>query len=77
MVTSDVAHSRHSTHSIGDEKWRDTGLLPLLITLNVKVEDAYEEMLKIIPTSYVEPYEIPPTENPISDDNDDDKDKCF
>ena len=38
------------------------------ITLNVKVGDAYEKMLKILPTSYLEPYNITPAENPISDD---------
>ena len=43
----------------------------------MKSGDAYEKMLKILPTSYLEPYKVPPTENPISDDNDVDKDKCF
>ena len=28
------------------------------ITLNVKLGDAYEKMLKILGTSYLEPYEI-------------------
>ena len=45
--------------------------------LNVNIRDAYEKMLKILPTSYPEPYKIPPTENPISEDNDLDKGKCF
>ena len=47
------------------------------LTLNMKLGDAYEKMLKILPTSYLQPCKEPPTENPISDDNDDDKDKCF
>ena len=44
------------------------GGLKTPITLNVKVGDAYEKMLKILPTSYLEPYNITPAENPISDD---------
>ena len=30
LVTSDVTHSRHSTHSIGCQKWSWIGLSPLL-----------------------------------------------
>ena len=34
-------------------------------------------MLKIQPTSYLKPYTVPPTENPVSDDYVDDKDQFF
>ena len=47
------------------------------MTLNVKVGVAYEKMQKILSNSYLKPYKIPPTENLIIDDNDDNKDKCF
>ena len=42
------------------------GGLEMPITVNVKVGVAYEKMLKILPTSYLEPFKIPPTENPIN-----------
>ena len=53
------------------------GGLEAPMTLNAKVGDANDKMLKILHTPYLQPYRISPTENPVSDDNNYDKDKYF
>ena len=65
------------TNYTNDHLFNPWGSLETPTTLNMKLRDAYEKVLKILPTSYIELYKIPPTENLISDDNDDDKDECF
>ena len=76
MILRRVFSCDTESNCTGDHLFNAWGGLETL-TLNMKLGDAYEKMLKILPTSYLQPYKKPPTENPISDDNDDDKDKCF
>ena len=74
MILRRVFSCDTESNCTGDHLFNAWGGLETL-TLNMKLGDAYEKMLKILSTSYREPYQIPPTENPMSCVNDDDEDK--